>query len=591
MRIVIRPVNESEPHKVPDHESAAPAPEAAPSSPQGGGDAGGASSASGDAPSGDASPGDAAPGGATSGERPAGSDPAPSSGEDAGGHDAGGGDATGDDTGGGDESSGEGEGGDERKKRRRRRRRRRKEAVDGEVAADGAAPDGANEQRGNEQRGNDQARNDQGRHDRGSDSSKPSRNRGGRNKQKAERAPRDKRRGGKDSQHSATQAVRALADMAHALLRVEGVDALAMPRYLELNLRVPLDGGNDVRHAASTAVEQILQRVREVREHEAALRPGAVYSYFADSSHAEGCRPTEPRHVFDGYSSTGKPNFADFVTLAIERKDPEIERLLAGEEIVLTHVTMGRVLRTQQLAEFGGQSPVFKILGQVNAGLFRVLNDAGRCAFSFQLLRGSTLEGRVRLRLHPVGAVDPMDLADPALMQILTRFQRKLDQEALRLEGKLKNGDVDEEEFVLPLLQDFARQLQTRTRNAGRRTQHGLERSEGGQRPTSKAYPDAGEASDGDILWDVDQSTVVVLGPKGRVHVFTPHGKHVTSVVMQRQAVERRKQQGRWRLAEPEERGEFRIHVKRLVASGEDQTVAEPAPGAAPQGRPQEPGE
>ena len=37
------------------------------------------------------------------------------------------------------------------------------------------------------------------------------------------------------------QAVQALADMAQALLRVEGVDPLAMPRYLDLNLRVPLE--------------------------------------------------------------------------------------------------------------------------------------------------------------------------------------------------------------------------------------------------------------------------------------------------------------------------------------------------------------
>ncbi len=381
-------------------------------------------------------------------------------------------------------------------------------------------------------------------------------------------------------------AVKALADMAHTLLHIEGVDPLAMPRYLELNLRVPLDGGNDIRHAAGTAVEQITQRVREVREHEKALRPGAVYSYFANSSHAEGCRPTEPRHVFDGYSSTGKPIFSDFVTMAIERKDPHIEQLLAGEEIVLTRVTMGRVLRTQQLAEFGGNSPVYKILGQVDAGLFRVLGAAGRCAFSFQLLRGTTLEGRVRLRLHPVGAVDPMDLADPALLQILNRFQRHLDVEALRLQGQLQHGEVDEEAFVLPMLNEFAQRLQSRTRSAGRRTQHGLERSEEGQRPTSRAYPDAAEASDGAILWDLDQNTIVVLGGKGRVHVFTPQGKHVTSVMMQGHAIERRQHMGRWRLAEPEERGEFRIQIKRLVASGDTATHGDDAvaPAQPPNG-------
>src|SRR5690606_30784170 len=141
--------------------------------------------------------------------------------------------------------------------------------------------------------------------------------------------------------------------------------------------------------------------------------------------------------------------------------------------------------------------------------------------------------------------------------------------------------------FALPLLQDFAKQLQSRSRNTGRRTQHGMERSEENQRPTPKAYPDAGEANDASILWDIDQSTIVVLGAKGRVHVFTQQAKHVTSVVMQRPAVERRRQQGRWRLAEPEERGEFRIQIKQLIASGDDQVSEHEvvAPVAAPVAR------
>lgn len=452
---------------------------------------------------------------------------------------------------------------------RRRRRRRRRQRGAGEPGApasneSGAEPGPASPTGGGE---TGQSSRPQARHGRERDRRPFGHDRG-------------RHHGRPDSSHHALQAVRALAEMAAGLLRIEGVDPLAMPRFLELNLRVPIDGGGDMHKAASTAVEQILQRVREVREHERALRPGAVFSYFAGSSHAEGCRPTEPRQVFDGYSSTGKPVFSDFVTMAIERKDQNIDRLLAGEDIVITRVTMGRVLRTQQLAEFGGNSPVFKILGQVDAGLFRVLGAAGKCAFSFQLLRGTTLEGRVRLRLHAVGAVDPMDLADPALMQILSRFQRVLDQEALRLQGQSQQGEVDEEAFVLPLLNDLARQLQNRTRNALRRTQHGLERSEAGQRPTSRAYPDAGEASDDAILWDLDQNTIVVLGGKGRVHVFSPQGRHVTSVMMQGSAIDRRRHMGRWRPAEPEERGEFRIHIKRLVANGEDKPQDEPAPAA-----------
>lgn len=380
-------------------------------------------------------------------------------------------------------------------------------------------------------------------------------------------------------EHHARTAVEALGRMAHALLKVGGVDVLSMPRWLDLNLRIPLDP-SDVVQAADLAAQQVLARVREVREHERALRPGAVYCYFQGSAEGEGTRPKEPRQVFDGFGSTGRPVFTDFVTMAIERKDPGIDRLLGGEDVVLTHVTMGRVLRTQQLAEFGGDSPVFRILGQVDAGLFKVLGAEQRAAFSFQLLRGTTLEGKPRLRLHAVGAVDLMDLADPSVLHILSRFQRRLDAESLRLAGKAVHGEVDEEQFVLPLLNELAQKLAGRQKHRSRRTAHADERSEEGQRPTPRAYPDATEAHDGAILWDTEKSTVVVLGPKGRVHVFTPQAKHVTSVMMQGSAVERRRHTGRWRLAEPDERGEFRIQLRRLVASGEDKPTADEVPQA-----------
>ncbi len=368
-------------------------------------------------------------------------------------------------------------------------------------------------------------------------------------------------------------AMKALSRMAQALLKIEGVDPLAVPRFLELKLRVPLDEQADVRRAAGEAVGQILQRVQEVREHERALRPGSVFCYFTGNADADHCKPSEPRQVFEGYSSTGKPIFSDFVTMAIERKDPGLDQLLGGDDVVLTHVTMGRVLRTQQLAVFGSNSPVFKILGQVDCGLFRVLGADQKCAFSFQLLRGTTLEGKPRLRLHAVGKVELMDLADPGLLNILSRFQRHLDTEAMRMQGQAQSGEVDEEAFVRPLLQELAQKLAGRARSAGRRTQHAVERSDQGQRPTPRAYPDAVEANDDAILWDTEQSTVIVLGGKGRVHVFTPLARHVTSVMMQGAAIDRRGHEGRWRLAEPDERGEFRINLKRLISSGEDKPV------------------
>lgn len=391
-----------------------------------------------------------------------------------------------------------------------------------------------------------------------------------RRKTAGEERPRSQR-----SEHLATSAIKALSQMARGLLEVEGIDFLSMPRYMDIRVRVPLDAARDGSRAAASVMEEILRRVREVRENERALRPGAVYCYFSESAEAETCRPKELREVFDGYSSTGRPVFTDFVTMAIERKDPHLDELLNGEDVVITHVTMGRVLRTAQLAEFGKTSPVYRILGQVDAGLFSLLNSGKKAAFSFQLLRGTTLEGKPRLRVHPVGRAEVTDLADPSVAQILTRFQHHLDEEALRLAGSgIEPGTPEEEEFVRPLLQDLARRLAGRARRKARRTHHADRRAEDATRPTAKAYEDAVRADDEHLYWDDQEGTVVVLGPRGRVHVFTIEARHVTSVLMQRSAISKRRQQGRWRPAEPEERGEFRIHLRKV----------RPADGAEPGG-------
>lgn len=402
---------------------------------------------------------------------------------------------------------------------------------------------------------------------------KPRKRRRGRGRTGGGQRQRTPKRGGDrgGGKHHATTAIRALSQMAQGLLEVEGIDFLSRPRFMDIEVRVPLDAGRDGSKAAGQVIERILQRVKEVRDHDRALAPGAVYSYYTETADGEMCRPKDEREVFDGYSSTGRPKFTDFVTMAIERKQEGIDELLAGEDVVLTHVAMGRVLRTAQLAEFGKTSPVYRILGQVDAGVFSLINSANKAAFSFQLLRGKTLEGRPRLRVHPVGAADVLDLADPSLPAILSRFQQRLDQEALRLAGALSNAgdgeEVDEEEFVLPLLQDLAKQISGRARRKSRRTKHADERSQQGQRPTAKAFEDAKAAADDQILWDDRENTAVVLGPRGRVHVFTSSAKHVTSLMMQGSAIGRRRQQRQWRPAEPEERGEFRIALRRIAAT------------------------
>ena len=450
--------------------------------------------------------------------------------------------------------------------RKKRRRRRRKSKPAGETAA---APDG--EAAGDATVSADPTSNP-------ATATRPPRKRRERPAKRPERRRADSGappgRGPRPSQgpaQLASIAVRALAEMAERLLDVEGVDQLGRPRFLEVRVKVPLDAQRDGTQAARQAVEQIVARVRDVREHEAALQPGCVFCYFSNSASGPHSRPPGVRQVFEGYGSTGRPSYADFLTLAIDRRAEGIERLSAGEDVVVTSVSMGRVLRTQQLQEFGNGSPVFRVLGQVDAGLYALAGSDEKAAFSFQLLRAQTLDGMTRFRLHWVGHADLRDVADPMVLAILKRFQQKLDHGSLRFQGMDANGTaVDDEEFVQPFLTDLAKQLSGRARRAAQRTGHANERVEEQQRPTTKCWDDAREAGDDRILRDDEQGTLVVVGPKNRVHVFAPDAKHVTSLVLTGSQVQRRLQEGRWHPAEPEDRGEFRIALRRRVGEGAD---------------------
>src|SRR5690606_31762209 len=157
------------------------------------------------------------------------------------------------------------------------------------------------------------------------------------------RAKKGRKPQGGPRRHQSGDAVRALASMAQRLLEVEGVDELARPLWIEGTVDVPLHPGADLSKASNALVQRILERVHEVRAHESALVPGHAYCYRSDSP--ESARPSSVRHVFDGFQSTGRPLFADFVTLAIERRDPGFEELVNGQDVIVTHVSMGRVLR------------------------------------------------------------------------------------------------------------------------------------------------------------------------------------------------------------------------------------------------------
>jgi hypothetical protein len=110
--------------------------------------------------------------------------------------------------------------------------------------------------------------------------------------------------------------------------------------------------------------------------------------------------------------------------------------------------------------------------------------------------------------------------------------------------------------LVADILQGLARKLEKLGRQSCRRTAH-AEGHRGENRPTSKAWEDAFAAPEEWILWDRDERTFVVLGPRNRVHVFSAQGRHVTSLVLTTEAVRNRMRRGRWIPLTDDQRDQF----------------------------------
>ncbi len=76
------------------------------------------------------------------------------------------------------------------------------------------------------------------------------------------------------------------------------------------------------------------------------------------------------------------------------------------------------------------------------------------------------------------------------------------------------------------------------------RTEHGAERHEDIERPTSEAERDKAAASE--IYFDIESSLYVFVGDKGRTHIFTVEGLHHTSFRTTKRNRIERLEAGKW---------------------------------------------
>jgi hypothetical protein len=321
-----------------------------------------------------------------------------------------------------------------------------------------------------------------------------------------------------------------------------------------------------------------------------------VFCLRCESSECEHSAPPDSRQVFIGYSANGVPRFQDFGQWLLERKHPGLDRVYRQPPQMVTAVVSGRELSGQLLPAFQDLRHDYRIHGQVTAGWFRIPGPDGIptvLALSFQVLssvrrradsddrrassarkgRGPRRDGkkrpeRRRMGLNVLGAGpsgEPLatlhDRLDPVPWTSVVQWGHSVLSSIERSQGRKSATPEQLSARVEGVLGSIARRLEQGRRAQDRRTSHAEKRHTSGDRPTRMARSDLDRATAESFLVDVRRRTMIVLGERGRAHVWNPQGKLVTSVRYGAEAIARKKKQEIWRPAREEEIAKLRNTV------------------------------
>ena len=219
-----------------------------------------------------------------------------------------------------------------------------------------------------------------------------------------------------------------------------------------------------------------------------------------------------------------------------------------------------------------------RVHGQVCAGWYRPRGstDGPRLALTLQVLSGGHARRR-RFVVHTVGAA-----ADPALLDALQDehgrlpwaearrwAEATLQEIAAAARGPRPPAPAALEARIEGLLSHLAERLERPHRARQRHTAHGQERHHAGHRPTRAAVADLREAPPERVLFDPRHETFVVLGPRGRTHVFGSAGKLVTSVRYPSATIEKRQKLGHWQPTSGAQAAALLARVEELVKGEE----------------------
>ena len=339
-------------------------------------------------------------------------------------------------------------------------------------------------------------------------------------------------------------------------------------RALDLNLKIrAFPGRNWGLEFEPSLSEQILPQIERIEAARDVFKPGRVYCFRCRQSECVHSLPDAPLDVFIGYDPLGSPQWKELTQVLLDLKDERVDELFGHRPKTLARFMSGKELHARQLGPFGKSSKTYALIGQVIAGYFRLKRDnkdTARMAVTIQAVEVTDRRGRTGLQLNAVckapSGVNLIEHDSEAygwFKQVQDRSKKTLKKiEKNLVSAKKKGSEAAFETKVCDLLRKLGRDLERGQRRSERRTQHAKDRDQMA-RPVHKAMSDLMNSRPDQVFFDEKTKGVILWGNKGRCHVFSERGRHVTSFVIHAKAVQTRLRKKRWRSLEPHRYSRF----------------------------------
>ncbi len=324
---------------------------------------------------------------------------------------------------------------------------------------------------------------------------------------------------------------------------------------------------------------QIQSWFTELFTHENAYRSGRVYCYFCESNTCLHAAPDQEGEVFAGYQSNGIPDWVDFLQVVLAKNDPDIGILFDEPGGVIALPMRGRDLKQRLLPGFGKRSKSYDILYQVVMGYFSLRTSAvsfdrtDRIAMTLQAVESRDAEGLVQLNINLLVKFRDeyiLDYMAESPYRKLFKAIHHAREKVADIETILRNTPPPEQSAcrrkLLPgipgIMNEIARTLRHYNRQSHRRTEHADQRIQD-DRPITSAYRDVINRS-GQIFWDNWHQTIAVPGPRQRIHIFSPGGRHITSLKLPWDKIQSRLSRKRWTILDGQRQDDFIVKIKAM---------------------------